>query len=38
VAHATLLFAMTKSSVNGTDQASNRAKDNMRFKGSFAKR
>ena len=37
-AHATLLFAMTKSSVNGTDNASNRAKDNMQFKASFAKK
>ena len=37
-AHATLTFAMTKSSVNGTDKASNRAKDNMQFKASFAKK
>ena len=36
-AHATLLFAMSKSSVNGTDKASNRAKANMQFKGSFAR-
>ncbi len=36
-AHATLVFAMTKSSVNGTDKASNRAKDNMHFKASFAR-
>ena len=36
-AHATLAFAMTKSSVNGTDKASNRAKDNMHFKASFAR-
>jgi Zn-dependent M28 family amino/carboxypeptidase len=37
-AHAVLTFAMTKSSVNGTDNASNRAKDNMQFKASFAKK
>jgi len=36
-AHATLVFAMSKSSVNGTDKASNRAKDNMQFKASFAR-
>jgi Zn-dependent M28 family amino/carboxypeptidase len=36
-AHAPLLFAMTKSSVNGTDKASNQAKDNMQFKGSLAR-
>jgi len=36
-AHATLVFAMTKSSVNGTDKASNQAKDNMQFKGSLAR-
>ena len=36
-AHATLLFAMAKSSVNGTDKASNHAKDNMQFKASFAR-
>jgi Zn-dependent M28 family amino/carboxypeptidase len=35
-AHATLLLAMTKSSVNGTDNASNRAKENMQFKASLA--
>jgi Zn-dependent M28 family amino/carboxypeptidase len=35
-AHATLLFAMTKSSVNGTDNAANAAKENMEFKASLA--
>jgi hypothetical protein len=30
---ATLLYAMTTSSVNGTDNASNKAKANMQFKG-----
>ncbi len=34
VAHATLLFAMTSSSVNGTDKASNTAKSSTLFKGS----
>jgi len=34
VAHATLLFAMTGSSVNGTDKASNTAKAKMLYKGS----
>lgn len=34
IAHATLLFAMTKSSVNGTDKASNTAKETMEYKGS----
>jgi Zn-dependent M28 family amino/carboxypeptidase len=34
IAHATLLFAMSGSSVNGTDKASNQAKENMLFKGS----
>jgi Zn-dependent M28 family amino/carboxypeptidase len=38
VAHATLLFAMTSSSPNGTDKASNRAKVNSEFKGSHLKR
>jgi Zn-dependent M28 family amino/carboxypeptidase len=33
-AHATLLFAMSGSSVNGTDKASNKAKDTMLYKGS----
>jgi Zn-dependent M28 family amino/carboxypeptidase len=37
-AHATLVFAMTKSSVNGSDKASNAAKNNMQFKASFARR
>jgi Zn-dependent M28 family amino/carboxypeptidase len=37
-AHATLLFAMTKSSVNGTDKASNKAKENMQFKASLARK
>jgi len=34
IAHATLLFAMTGSSVNGTDKASNTAKAKMLYKGS----
>ncbi|HSK16638.1 MAG TPA: M28 family peptidase, partial [Gaiellaceae bacterium] len=38
IAHATLLFAMTKSSVNGTDQASNTAKEKMQYKGSKLER
>jgi Zn-dependent M28 family amino/carboxypeptidase len=37
-AHATLLFAMTGSSVNGTDNANNDAKATSEFKGSHAKR
>ncbi len=37
-AHATLTFAMTSSSVNGTDQANNDAKSAMQFKGHHAKR
>jgi Zn-dependent M28 family amino/carboxypeptidase len=36
IAHATLLFAMTSSSVNGTDNASNKAKANALYKGSYA--
>jgi len=35
-AHAALLFAMTTSAVNGTDNASNKAKGNMEFKASLA--
>ena len=38
VAHATLLYAMTRSSVNGTDKASNKAKENMEFRGSLLKK
>ncbi len=38
VAHATLLYAMTRSSVNGTDNASNKAKENMEFRGSLLKK
>ena len=38
VAHATLLYAMTRSSVNGTDKASNKAKANMEFRGSLLKK
>jgi len=34
IAHATLLFAMTGSSVNGTDKASNTAKGSTLYKGS----
>ncbi len=34
IAHATLLVAMSGSSVNGTDKASNTAKDQMLYKGS----
>jgi Zn-dependent M28 family amino/carboxypeptidase len=37
-AHATLLFAMTNSSVNGTDNASNKAKGAMTFRGEHAKK
>jgi Zn-dependent M28 family amino/carboxypeptidase len=36
IAHATLLFAMTSSSVNGTDNASNKAKANALYKASYA--
>ena len=35
IAHATLLYAMTTSSVDGTDNASNTAKENMQFRGSL---
>ena len=38
IAHATLLYAMTTSSVNGTDNASNKAKENMQFRGSLLKK
>ena len=38
IAHSTLVFALTKSSVSGTDKASNTAKDNMQFKGSKLER
>ena len=39
IAHATLLYAMTRSSaVNGTDKASNKAKENMEFRGSLLKK
>ena len=38
IADATLVFALTKSSVNGTDKASNTAKENMQFKGSKLER
>ena len=38
VAHATLLYAMTRFSVNGTDKASNKAKENMEFRGSLLKK
>jgi Zn-dependent M28 family amino/carboxypeptidase len=38
VAHSTLLFAMTKSSVNGTDKASNTAKEKMAYHGSRLER
>jgi Zn-dependent M28 family amino/carboxypeptidase len=38
IAHSTLVFAMTNSSVNGTDKASNTAKDKMQFKGSKLER
>jgi hypothetical protein len=34
-AHATLLFAMSSSSVNGTDKASNKAKERMQLKRSL---
>jgi Zn-dependent M28 family amino/carboxypeptidase len=37
-AHATLTFAMTRSAVSGTDQASNTAKEKMQFKGSKLER
>ena len=38
IAHSTLVFALTKSSVSGTDKASNTAKDKMQFKGSKLER
>ncbi len=38
IAHATLVYAMTTSSVNGTDNASNKAKENMQFRGSLLKK
>ena len=38
IAHATLVFAMTKSAVSGTDKASNTAKEKMQFKGSKLER
>ena len=38
IAHATLIFAMTKSSVNGTDKASNTAKETMAYHGSKLER
>ena len=38
IAHATLVFAMTNSSVSGTDRASNTAKEKMQFKGSKLER
>jgi Zn-dependent M28 family amino/carboxypeptidase len=38
IAHSTLLFAMTKSSVNGTDKASNTAKEKMAYHGSKLER
>ncbi|HXV56906.1 MAG TPA: M28 family peptidase [Gaiellaceae bacterium] len=38
IAHSTLLFAMTKSSVNGTDKASNTAKETMAYHGSKLER
>jgi Zn-dependent M28 family amino/carboxypeptidase len=38
IAHSTLVFALTKSSVSGTDKASNTAKAKMQFKGSKLER
>ena len=38
VAHATLVFAMTTSSVNGTGKASTKAMEKMQFKGSKLER
>jgi Zn-dependent M28 family amino/carboxypeptidase len=38
IAHSTLVFAMTNSSVSGTDKASNTAKEKMQFKGSKLER
>jgi Zn-dependent M28 family amino/carboxypeptidase len=38
IAHSTLVFAMTKSAVSGTDKASNTAKEKMQFKGSKLER
>jgi Zn-dependent M28 family amino/carboxypeptidase len=38
IAHSTLIFAMTKSSVNGTDKASNTAKEKMAYHGSKLER
>ena len=38
IAHSTLVFAMTKSAVSGTDKASNTAKENMLFHGSKLER
>jgi Zn-dependent M28 family amino/carboxypeptidase len=38
IAHSTLVFALTKSSVSGTDKASNTAKEKMQFKGSKLER
>jgi Zn-dependent M28 family amino/carboxypeptidase len=38
IAHSTLIFAMTKSSVNGTDNASNTAKEKMAYHGSKLER
>ena len=38
IAHSTLTFALTKSSVNGTDKASNTAKEKMAYHGSRLER
>jgi Zn-dependent M28 family amino/carboxypeptidase len=38
IAHSTLVFAMTKSAVSGSDRASNTAKENMLFHGSKLER